>query len=174
MRPLLRNGGNALHSGSPVFALPAIATAGRTNQSAFTVFQGDGYAVNLGLNPQVIAVADPVLYLGIGMHLGQPGLGHAMRLFTGAGLIPGGRCCVCSTDLPLLQAQQRLIIYLVRYQRMTLLMVGLIPLLYLSSKLCGLAGLLAGKLRAIGAGQTHAQTEPHTYRQAPHGSLRAD
>ena len=86
-----------------------IAAADGALQSTLAVFQSDGDTIDLGLYPQVPALAYPFPGLFQVMNLAQPGLGYGVGLLAWAGLI-GVSTRLAVALLPVLQTQSRLVI----------------------------------------------------------------
>ncbi|MDT4855700.1 hypothetical protein FQZ97_900630 [compost metagenome] len=127
---MLRNGGDPLGLGGPVFPQAAIAPAYCLHQPTLAVDQGDGHAIHLGLDPEVAALAQPAAQVVEAAQFVQAGLGHGVAELAMAGRqrVANRRRHLGEAVAQLCQAGAGLIVEFVVHRRAPLGVVGQVPL----------------------------------------------
>ncbi len=149
---LRRDGGDPAGTVGPVLALESIATADGLVQPALSINQGHGHAVDLGLNPQVLAALHPLpdrlvvrqlVQSGMGRRVGNGSAGLEQRVVR----LPGRQG---ETSAPLGQGLAGLIVEFVGHWRNALAVVELVPARQLLLQGVGLAsGAFRRPIRAL-------------------------
>lgn len=135
----------------PVLPEASVTTADGLLQHAVAVDQRDCDTIDLGLNPQVVAVGDPFAHCGL-VQFAQAGLRHRMSELACAARQWFRQLVECTgkTLMPGLQTLACLIVDFVGDQRASLVVVGLVPLCDLSGKCAQFHGRV--RLRPVRAG----------------------
>ena len=165
----------------PVLPLTAVAATDQLLQVPLVIHQADGHAIDLGLNPQLIALGHPARDSTLVWQLTQACVSHWMRLRAGAAgqrvncRAMGGR----EAAAPMLQGDAGLVIQLVCDRALPQAMVGIVPFGQLSAQ--GIQFAFGARGGPVGAGgpkgaaeqQQAGNSEVHRERPcSADGSLR--